>query len=58
MKRIGSLPSRLIAQAPRMIGAISDACAVVLASFRAENTTGRPWRRRLSASDTISIMRS
>ncbi len=46
------------AQAPRMIGAISAALAVALAICRAWKTTGRPCRKRLSASDTISIMRS
>ena len=58
MKRVGSAPSCLSAQAPRMIGAISAALAVALPICRAWKTMGRPCRNRLSASDTISIMRS
>ena len=58
MKRTGSAPSVLMAAAPRMIGAISAAEAVAAANGRAGKTMGRPWRNRLSASDTISIMRS
>jgi hypothetical protein len=40
-----------------MIGVIS-AAAVALPICRAWKTMGRPCRNRLSASDTISIMRS
>ena len=58
IKRMGSAPAVVMEAAPRMIGAISAAEAMVGASGRAEKTMGRPWRKRLSASDTISIMRS
>ena len=44
MKRTGSWPPVLTAQAPRMIGAISAAVAVAPAICRAWKTIGRPWR--------------
>ena len=39
-------------------GDFGGGSAVAAASGRAGKTMGRPWRNRLSASDTISIMRS